>query len=114
MKTGYQVMLQFTITQHIRDELMMMKLIEFFGCGYLAKDGLTKVQYRIRHFKDLLHLFELLKDYPLISQKALDAESFRKVYTIIVNKEHLTHEGIQKILMIKKSMNRGRMLQYKL
>ena len=112
MKTGYQVILQFTITQHIRDELMIIKFIQFFGCGYLAKDGNTKVQYRIRNFGDLLHLFELLDNYPLMTQKALDAKAFRDVYTMMLNKEHLTHEGIQKIQVIKSSMNRSRMWQY--
>jgi hypothetical protein len=56
MNTGYQVMLQFAITQHVRDLSMMMQLVEFFGCGYVTKDGPTKVQFRIRNFMDLLKL----------------------------------------------------------
>jgi LAGLIDADG endonuclease len=109
MATGYQVMLQFIITQHIRDLVMMTQFIEFFGCGYLAKDGATKVQFRIRKFNDLMRLFELLDNYPLQSQKALDAKAFREVHSMMINKEHLTHEGVEKIKLIKASMNRGRM-----
>jgi hypothetical protein len=58
---------------------------------------------------DLLKLFELLDNYPLHTQKALDAKAFRDVYAMMLNKEHLTHEGIAKIRLIKESMNRGRM-----
>jgi hypothetical protein len=54
MKLGYQVTLEFSITQHIRDKKLMEKLIKFFGCGYVINDTPTKLQYRIRNKKDLL------------------------------------------------------------
>jgi hypothetical protein len=33
MKLGYSVKLEFSITQHIRDQLLMESFILFFGCG---------------------------------------------------------------------------------
>lgn len=111
--TGYQVMLQFTITQHIRDQVLIAKLVEFFNCGYLIKDSSTKIQFRIRNFDHLSILFELLDSYPLQTQKALDAQAFRQVYVIMLNKEHLASKGIRDIQIIKTSINRGRIHQYK-
>lgn len=110
MIVGYQVTLEFVITQHIRDALLMQKIVDFFGCGYLAKDGTTKYQFRIRNIKDLeQHLFPLLDNYPLQTQKALDAAAFRKIHTMILAKKHLTVEGIEAIKLIKSTMNRARM-----
>jgi hypothetical protein len=78
MKLGFQVTLEFVITQHIRDTLLMQKFVDFFNCGYLVKDGTTKYQFRIRNINDLeQHLFPLLDYYPLQTQKALDAAAFR-------------------------------------
>jgi hypothetical protein len=70
MKLGYQVQLQFSITQGIRDKALMEQLITFFGCGYVNLDGPNKVQYRIQDQKDLAdHLFLFLDQYPLHTQR---------------------------------------------
>lgn len=113
MATGYSVALEFSITQHIRDTLMMQNLVHFFGFGYLAKDGTTKYQFRIRKVSELIQLFTLFDEYPLHSQKRLDALAFQQVLNLVVAKEHLTEEGLQKIVEIKATMNRARMVQYK-
>lgn len=108
MRLGCQVQLQFRITQHIRDIELMKKFIQFFGIGLIVNDGPTKVQYRIRTFKHLPVLFALLDQYPLQTQKALDAQCFLEVYNMMLNKEHLTEIGLEKILAIKATMNRSR------
>lgn len=109
MKLGFQVQLQFAITQHIRDLQLMQKFIPFFGnIGLIVNDGPIKVQYRIRSFKHLPVLFDLLDQYPLQTQKTLDAQCFREVYSMMLNKEHLTQTGLDKILAIKATMNRSR------
>jgi hypothetical protein len=113
MALGYQVQLQFAITQHIRDELMMLKFIDFFGGGTIVNDGPLKVQYRIRSFKLLENLFDLLGKYPLQTQKRLDAECFRQVYDMMVDRKHLTSEGLEVIRSIKSTMNRSRKAEYK-
>lgn len=114
MKMGYQVTLEFSITQHIRDIELMNQLPLFFGCGYLAPDGPTKMQFRIRSVKDIQdHLLPLLDAYPLLSQKGLDSAAFREVHALILAKAHLTTEGLAQIRSIKSTMNRARMAKYK-
>jgi hypothetical protein len=101
MKLGFHVSLEFVITQHIRD---------FFNCGYLIKDGPTKYQYRIRNINDLeQHLFPLLDNYPLQTQKALEAKAFRQIHSLILAKKHLTVEGLDQIRSIKATMIKARM-----
>ena len=36
-KTGFRVLLVFQISQHCRDELLMEKLVSYFGCGKIEK-----------------------------------------------------------------------------
>ena len=43
----------------------------------------------------------------MITQKRADYELFKQAFTLILNKEHLTEEGLAKIVGIKASMNRG-------
>ncbi len=61
MKLGFSAALEFSITQHVRDVLLMNRLIEFFGCDYIAINTYSKVQFRIRDRSDLaIYLFPFL------------------------------------------------------
>jgi hypothetical protein len=114
MKLGIQVQLQFIITQHIRDEALMLDLQTFFGCGSIANDGPTKKQFRIRAIGDVTtKLLPLLDMCPLMTQKALDAQAFREVHALMIAGKHLTPEGLEQIRNLKAQMNRARMVQYK-
>jgi hypothetical protein len=114
MTLGIQVQLQFSITQHIRDAELMRKLIPFFGTGTVVSDGPTKVQFRIRRYSDFYKsLFPLLDEFPLMTQKRLDAEAFRKAHAIIKDGRHLTVSGLDEIRALKTQMNRARMSEYK-
>lgn len=45
--------------------------------------------------------------FPLQSQKRVDFELWSKILGIIKNKEHLTQEGLLKILYLKSALNKG-------
>jgi hypothetical protein len=96
MKTGYEVRLEFSITQHVRDaELMSLFIIFFFNCGYLASDGSLKVQFRIRSLKQIEdNLLPFLANNPLLTKKSLDVADFIKVFNLMKAKKHLTMDGI--------------------
>ena len=109
MKLGYQVTLEFSITQHIRDKELMNKLIDFFGCGYVIKDTPMKLQYRIRDRQDLSkNLFPFLDQNTLLTVKSLDYLDFKLVHSMLEEKLHLTQEGLDKIRTIQASMNLNR------
>ena len=45
--------------------------------------------------------------YPLITSKWSDYQLWKKAFEMYLNKEHLTIEGIKKLVAIKASMNNG-------
>ena len=57
--------------------------------------------------KDLQVIVHHFDNYPLISQKWSDYELFKQVVDLMIGKEHLTVEGLQKIVSIKAVLNKG-------
>lgn len=55
--------------------------------------------------RDLLCIIDHFNKYPLKTQKYIDFLLFKKAYSIISNKEHLTN--LQSLVNIRASMNKG-------
>ena len=55
----------------------------------------------------LLYLTLRLDKYPLITQKLGDYLIFKEVIGIIQRKEHLTREGLDKVIALKANLNLG-------
>jgi hypothetical protein len=64
-------------------------------------------ELQISSFKDLGAVIDYFDKYPLITQKLADYLLFKQAYELIKNKEHLTLEGLTKIVGIKASINKG-------
>lgn len=109
-KIGSRIVLLFVITQHIRDELLLKSLVDFFGCGqtYSYKDY---TEYRCQSFKDNSEkILPFFKKYPIIGVKSKDFEDWAKVVKMIQTKDHLTKEGFDQIRQVRIGMNKGRYL----
>jgi len=109
-KVGYQVMLKFQITQHIRDKILLENIVDYLGCGKYREvvknfDG----KFEVESLKDILeNIIPFLDKYSLIGVKAKDYQDFKKVAELMKTGEHLTPQGIEKIKQIKLNMNKGR------
>jgi len=57
--------------------------------------------------EELKILINYFDKYPLITQKYADYQLFKQAFLLIDNKEHLTEEGLQKLVAIRASMNLG-------
>lgn len=77
----------------------------FGGVGRITTRE-NQVSFKI-YYKDLEVLLGHLGKYPLITQKRADFELFKKVLELMDRKEHLTPEGLIKIVSLKASMNHG-------
>lgn len=55
--------------------------------------------------KELEELISLLDKYPLLTRKWSDYLLFKRAWELVANKEHLTEEGLIKIVSIKSKMN---------
>ena len=99
------------MTQHIRDELLLKSLVDFFECGqtYSYKDY---IEFRCQSFKDNYDkILKIFNKYPILGLKAQDFDDFCKVAEMIQTKVHLTKEGMDQIRKIRTGMNKGRYLK---
>lgn len=71
----------------------------------MRSDG--AVVYEVSSLKDLPIILKHLEAYPLITDKWADLQLFKQVVELMVNQEHLTTEGLAKIVNIKAAMNFG-------
>ena len=67
----------------------------------------NSINYQVYSQNDLLVLINHFDKYPLITQKLADYNLFKQAFELIQRKEHLTLEGLHKIVGIKTSINLG-------
>jgi hypothetical protein len=81
---GNQVSLEFSISQHAKDEALLLKFVQFFYCGYVTSlNSAGVIQYRIRNRADLANnFFPFLDKNQLLSRKSKDYEDFKRVHAI--------------------------------
>ena len=105
---GYRINLSFTIGLHNKDLNLLRLLQQFFqGIGGITKLGLESSQFRVTSLSDLLIIIKHFENYPLLTQKRIDFLLFKEVYYLVCNKQHLTKEGLLKIVSIRASINTG-------
>lgn len=85
----------------------MYKIQSVFNVGGVYTRN-NSSSYIVRSIKDLNEVIipHFLK-YPLQTQKQVDFLLFKSIIDIIVKGDHLTTEGLHKIVNIKASMNKG-------
>lgn len=112
---GVQVKVRFILTQHSRDIDLMKKLVQILGCGGLSQYSGEKpaINLVVSKFADInTKIISLIKKYPLQSSKRLEFWEFFLVVEQMINKAHLTKEGLEKIKEIKVRMNTRRELVF--
>jgi hypothetical protein len=108
MKTGVQVLPEFTVVQHERDVQLLFALKEFFGCGVVRTNHGDRMAFRVRGKEHLLQrVVPFFVEHPLKSKKRVDFEKFRRVLLKMEAGDHLTANGVEEIREIASQMNRG-------
>ena len=107
LKIGWTVQLMFKITLHQKDKNLLEHIENYFGVGRISKHGTNSLQYHVHSVKDLQVIIYHCEKFGLITHKFGDYELWIKAFNLIINKEHLTIEGLHKIVGIKASLNRG-------
>ena len=62
---------------------------------------------QVQSLKELERVINHLEKYPLITKKHADYVLFKKIFKIMKRKEHLTPDGLRKIVALKAAMNLG-------
>ena len=107
-KIGFRVEVRFQIELNRKDE-GLLKLIQayFGGIGVIYRVAKDCLAFRVSTLDHLVKIIDHFDKYPLITQKLADYKLFCYVVAMMRLKEHLTQEGLEKIVAIKKSHNLG-------
>lgn len=109
-KSGFGVKINFTISQHSRDELLLKSFMEYLGCGVVQSNKDDSIsQYRTHRLLDInSRIIPFFEKYPILGEKSLNFEDFCQVSRLMTNRDHLTEIGLDQIRKIKGGMNKGR------
>ena len=106
MSTGWQVLPEFRIVQHTRDERLLKELQRFFQAGKVVVNHGNRKELRIRKLNELRKVITFFEQHPLMTKKENDFEIFSEVLRSMERNEHLTREGLEKIADLCWKMNR--------
>jgi len=108
---NYRIICEMHITQNERSVRVLEEIKEYLKCGIVKTDNkLTKtMKYQISSIIDIKEiLIPYLEEYPLLTSKYLNYQTFKEVIEIMYKKEHLTKEGVEKIKGLVRKMNNKR------
>jgi hypothetical protein len=116
MSLGWQVLPEFRIVQHEKDEQVLERIKNYFGFGNVVINRTdnhgTRKEFRVRGMDNLKKIVDFFKKYNLNTSKQKDFEIFAKVIEIMENKRHLSKEGIDEIAKMISLMNRKPKIKY--
>ena len=116
MSLDWQVLPEFRIVQHEKDEKVLHKIKEYFGFGNVKVNRTdchgTRKEFRVRGLENLNKIVDFFKKYNLNTSKRKNSEIFVQVIQKMNNKEHLTKEGLDSIAKLISVMNRKPLLRY--
>src|SRR4030065_1267075 len=95
MKSGYQVLPEFTVVQHERDVKVLHALKAYFGCGVVRRNHGDRMAYRVRGKEHLLQrIIPFFEKHPLKTRKRVDFEKFRRILLKMDAEEDLRTAGV--------------------
>lgn len=95
----------FQIHLHKKDLALLEQIQSYFKFGKIYNKPLS-VSYLVTYVDDLQLIIDHFDTHTLLTQKGADFELFKQAFILIKNKEHLTDEGLEKIVAIKSSINK--------
>jgi len=111
-KLGWKVRLTFNISQ--KDPVILSLFKKHLQCGRLQErvDGIWV--YQVENFKAIqTNVIPFFNRFGFLSaKKKRDFSKFKQIAKLMDQKDHLTPEGIQDILKIRKDMNDGGKRKY--
>lgn len=96
----------FNIHLHAKDIEILYKLQHFFGVGHVTLHGVA-CMYQVVKVSDLVTIIKHFDNYPLKTKKLADFLLFKLAFNIVKVKDHLTEQGLEKLVNIRASLNKG-------
>jgi hypothetical protein len=106
MKLGWQVLPEFRIVQHEKDEILLQKICNTLGCGKVVVNHGDRKELRVRGVENLNKVVKFFQENQLQTRKRKNFELFAEIISLMNEKKHLTSEGLEEIARIASQMNR--------
>ena len=86
---------------------MLAEICEYFGCGAIRPDPSDRtLKWETRSLNDILStVLPHFERYPLRSGKQRDVDLFTEICVKLAAKEHLSENGLKKIVLLAAQMN---------
>jgi len=107
MKTGIEVRPSFSVSQQKRNLSLIKRIHEHFACGAIRFSRSDhNYKYEVRSLADLRkQIIPHFRSFPLQSSKARDFEKFVQICDLMANHQHVTSDGLRKIIDLAYQMN---------
>jgi len=86
---------------------LLQQIKETLGVGIVRRNSGSTAVFRVNSMQELRVIIDHFDKYPLVSAKYPDFILFKQCYYLMEQKEHLTEEGLNKILALKYNLNKG-------
>lgn len=102
---GSVIKMRFILDQ--KDEAILSIIKDLFGFGKVTLRSSTKDVYRYTAtgFNNMKEIVKYFNKYNLLTKKAISYNNWLLVYNMVINKNHLTKEGLAQIWKIQKEIN---------
>jgi len=87
--------------------MLLNSIKNFFNTGNVFLMGKDASQYRVESLNGLAIIINHFDKYPLRTKKQADYMLFKLAYNLIINKSHLTKDGLLKLISLKAVINNG-------
>lgn len=107
------IKMRYILDQKDEDVLNIIKHLFGFGKVKLRAETMGVYRYTATGFKNMNHIVIYFKKYPLLTKKALSYKNWLLIYNMVINKKHLTVEGLSQVKILKKEININNSLNIK-
>ena len=102
--SGHRIQLRFILDQKYAFELFSV-IRDLFGHGKVIQRSKNMYRYYCNTFVAITTICDYFDTFSLKTNKKISYTNWLKVYKMILNKEHLTSQGLDTIGSIKKTIN---------
>lgn len=108
-KIGWESGIYFIINLHERDKHLLSQIKAYFGdVGTIGKARDNCCAFKVRSLNSIItKVIPHFDKYPLVTNKRFDYLLWREIAMKMQRGEHLTVEGLQSIVNIRASLNKG-------
>ena len=107
LRMGWEVRPSFSVSQNADRAEVLEAIQAHFGCGGLRPDRSDNtLKYEVRDLGNLLaKVIPHFEQYPLMSGKRRDFETFAVICRSLEQRRHRTYEGLREIAILAVTMN---------